>query len=126
MLFDEKERLLFTGDTFYLGALYAHFNSMLLGKADIYQYRETMKRLTGLIPEIDWLVCSHNDLLVSPVYLQKAYEAFDDVLKGRAVPVQEDVGLHSHGQRKEESAPLQFQFDGFSIIVNREDLKARA
>ncbi len=123
MLLDEENRMLFTGDAFYLGALYAHFDGAFLGRSDFGQYLDTFDRLRGLIPKLDCLVCSHNDPLVSPEYLQKAYEAFRAIAEGRAEPEGGDIGLHGHGQ--EEAEPLHFRFDGFSAIVNRKDFPGR-
>ena len=51
MLYDEENKILFTGDTFYLGALYAHFDCDEFGHGSVEQYCETMKRLAAEIPE---------------------------------------------------------------------------
>lgn len=120
MLFDEKNRMLFTGDTFYLAGIYTHFCSEFLGSSNFKMYLESLEKLQAYIPKLDWLVCSHNDILVEAGYLRTGYEAFKSIADGTAVPDDvDDVGLHGHGQDSE--LPLQFTFEGFTVYVNRKD-----
>lgn len=115
MLWDRENRLLFTGDTFYLGALYAHFDSEFLGKSNFQDYKNTFERIKELEPQLDFIICSHNDMLVAPKYLSLAYEAFASIEQGAARPDGGDIGLHGHGQGK--AVTPQYFFDGFSVIT---------
>ena len=69
MLFDEKNRILFTGDTFYKGALYAHFEGDFYGNSNIQTYYNTISELVKLIPRLNHLYCSHNEPVVNPEIL---------------------------------------------------------
>ena len=105
MLLDKKNRSLFTGDTFYPAALYAHFNDDCCGHSDLALYASTMKKLTGFVPSLDYLYCSHNIPLVEPTALNRAAEAFQRVLAGRA-----PYKLDQQGLRR-------YEFTDFAIIT---------
>ncbi len=119
MLLDRKARILFTGDTFYLGALYAHFNDDFYGYSSFPQYCETLERLTGLKDNIEWLYCSHNDMMVPSEMLLQVHKAFRDIKGKRRPASQGKAGLHTY--ENDEKKLLQYQFDGFSVIVRCSD-----
>jgi glyoxylase-like metal-dependent hydrolase (beta-lactamase superfamily II) len=99
-LLDRENRLLFTGDTFYLAPLYTH-----LPGSSFDDYAKTAERLAGLAGEIDAAITSHNVPKVDSGYLSALGQAFADIQAGRAT----DVTV-SDGNRE-------FHFDGFSVIV---------
>ena len=101
-LLDRKNRLLFTGDTFYLAPLYTHLEG-----SDFNAYRETAHRLAGLADEVDFLLTAHNVPVVDSKYLMALKLAFDSVAKGEGNPVQTDGNL-------------EYPFSGFSIVVKAE------
>lgn len=105
MLLDRKHRLLFTGDTFYPAALYAHFADDFYGCSNPRTYFSTLTGLIKLIPELAYLCCSHNLPLVDPAYLGYTAEAFRLIHENRAV-----YQLDSQGLRR-------YDFHGFSIIT---------
>jgi glyoxylase-like metal-dependent hydrolase (beta-lactamase superfamily II) len=98
-LLDRENRLLFTGDTFYPDALYAH-----LGNSDVEVYTETANRLAQLVEEVDHLLPSHNEPLMPSIYLERMREAFESV-KNETTPF-----VLTDGNRE-------YKFDGFSILV---------
>ncbi len=101
-LLDRKNRLLFTGDTFYLAPLYAHLEG-----SSFPDYVRTASRLAGFADEVDQIVMSHNVPLASSRYLLEMDRAFQSILQGN------EVYLISDGNRE-------YPFGNFSIIVKGE------
>ena len=98
-LLDRENRLLFIGDTFYTGALYAH-----LPGSEFAVYRETARRLAELRDEVDFLLPAHNEPLVTSEYLDRMRDAFD------AVAASEAEFVITDGNRE-------YSFEGFSILT---------
>jgi glyoxylase-like metal-dependent hydrolase (beta-lactamase superfamily II) len=103
-LLDRENRLLFTGDTFYLAPLYTH-----LPGSSFDDYARTAARLADLADVIDAAITSHNVPRVDGAYMTALGRAFADIEAGRAT----DVTI-SDGNRE-------YHFDGFSIIVKDGD-----
>jgi glyoxylase-like metal-dependent hydrolase (beta-lactamase superfamily II) len=98
-LLDRENRLLFIGDTFYTGALYAH-----LPGSEFAVYRETAQRLAELRDEVDFLLPAHNEPLVTSEFLDRMRDAFD------AVAASEAEFVITDGNRE-------YSFEGFSILT---------
>jgi len=101
-LLDRANRMLFTGDTFYLAPLYAHLEG-----SDFLEYVATAKRLAGLVGQVDRLLTSHNVPVADAHYLTSlgaAFAAIDTAAAGDFVV--------SDGNRE-------YRFDGFSVIVGQ-------
>ncbi len=98
-LIDRKNRILFTGDTFYLAPLYTHIEG-----SDFEDYARSAARLAGLAGEIDIAITSHNVPVVDGSYMIALGYAFEQIEAGGAEFVVTD------GNRE-------YQFDGFSVIV---------
>ncbi len=101
-LIDRENRLLFTGDTFYLAPLYTHLEG-----SDFDLYAETARRLAGLAGDVDRVFTSHNVPVVEPRYLTELGAAFDAIVAGSADYVLTD------GNRE-------YDFGDFSVIVSNE------
>jgi len=101
-LFDRDNRILFTGDTFYLAPLYAHVSG-----SNFADYARSAARLAGLAGEIDIAVTSHNVPIVDGEYMIALGIAFEQIKAGTVEYVVTD------GNRE-------YQFDGFSVIVKGE------
>ena len=99
-LIDRDNRILFTGDTFYLAPLYTH-----LPGSDFDAYVETAARLAGLAGDIDRALTSHNVPVVDADYMTALGQAFADIEAGRATDVTVADGVR------------EYHFDGFSVIV---------
>jgi glyoxylase-like metal-dependent hydrolase (beta-lactamase superfamily II) len=99
-LIDRKNRILFTGDTFYLAPLYTH-----IPDARFDDYATTAARLSKLAGSIDEVLTSHNVPVVDSRYLTALGAAFADIRQGRA-------RYDTLGDGKYE-----YRFDGFSVIV---------
>lgn len=114
MLLDHKdgnnEGSLFTGDTFYPDWLFAFLDEPF-GKSDLQVYERTMRECAKLVPELDYLYCSHNQSLVRPEILYDVAKAFEAVNQG---------GLpHKQVELYDEALWL-YEFDGFAIVTSQE------
>lgn len=98
-LLDRDNRLLFTGDTFYLASLYTHLEG-----SDFDAYRRSAARLATLENDVDWLLTAHNVPRVAGTYLAKLSAAFEAIASGSADYVLAD------GYRE-------YDFGEFSVIV---------
>ena len=101
-LLDRENRILFTGDTFYLAPLYTHVDG-----SDFEDYANSAARLAGLAGEIDIAITSHNVAIVDGSYMIALGRAFEEIKAGTAEYMMTD------GNRE-------YQFDGFSVIVKDE------
>lgn len=115
MLYDEKNKILFTGDTFYLGALYAHFDCDAFGKSNIEKYYKTMNGLLERCSDVEALYCSHNDFIADPIKIAETALALKNILSSCADTKKETHAGHTY---LEDGTKLrEYGFDGFSIIV---------
>ena len=94
---DTQYDLLFTGDTFYPGVLYAHFQ-----ESNLNDYIKSVHYLVGLADEIDHLCPAHNEAYVAKEFLFSVAEAFDHIKNNRKV-------------KSDESNKTEYSFIGFSI-----------
>ncbi len=97
--YERENRILFTGDTFYLAPLYTHADG-----SDFEDYAKSAARLAG---EIDIAITSHNVPIVDGSYMIALGSAFEEIKAGTAEYMMTD------GYRE-------YQFDGFSVIVKGE------
>ena len=102
-LIDRENRILFTGDTFYLAPLYTHIPG-----SNFDDYARSAARLAGLAGDIDAALTSHNVPVVDASYMTALGQAFADIQSGAATEFKV-----SDGNR-------QYMFDGFSVIVSGE------
>jgi glyoxylase-like metal-dependent hydrolase (beta-lactamase superfamily II)/membrane-bound inhibitor of C-type lysozyme len=100
-LLDRENRLLLTGDSFYLAPLYTHLEG-----SDFLDYARTAARLAGLADDIDAALTSHNVPVVEPHYMTALGDAFAAIENGTASDY-----VMADGFRE-------YHFDGFSIIVD--------
>lgn len=117
MLFDEENRLLFTGDTFYPGALYAHFDNDEFGKFSMADYIASFERMSELIPRLDYLMCSHRDFTAPPVKLKEAANALKAIDAGEVLD-ERDVD-EGHTYLEDGSRLCEALFDGFSVVYKK-------
>jgi glyoxylase-like metal-dependent hydrolase (beta-lactamase superfamily II) len=103
-LLDRDNRLLFTGDTFYLATLYTHLEG-----SDFDAYADTARRLAGLANSVDVALTSHNVPVVAAGYMAALGAAFAAIQAGTAA----DLSI-SDGFRE-------YFFDGFSIMTRDPD-----
>lgn len=98
-LLDEKNGLLFTGDTFYLGPIYLY-----RPETDLDAYVASVRRLAAMAPHLELLLPAHNVPVADPAYLPKVVTAIQQVRRGEVKPVAKD-GKH------------EYVFDGFSFLM---------
>ncbi|MET3289248.1 UNVERIFIED_CONTAM: glyoxylase-like metal-dependent hydrolase (beta-lactamase superfamily II) [Brevibacillus sp. OAP136] len=106
MLHDEENRILFTGDTFYPGALYAHFDEPFYGKSNLEIYLNSLRNIANdVVPHIDYLYCSHNVPVNEPRLVEEAMKALQAILDQKASYQVDGSGLR------------RYDFDGFAVIT---------
>jgi glyoxylase-like metal-dependent hydrolase (beta-lactamase superfamily II) len=98
-LLDEKNGLLFTGDTFYLGPIYLY-----RPETDLDAYVASVQKLAAMAPRLQILLPSHNTPVADPGYLLKVVTAIQQVRRGEVKPVATD-GKH------------EYIFEGFSFLM---------
>lgn len=98
-LLDRKNRLLFTGDTFYLGPIY-----LFTEETSLDAYAKSVARLAKLAPKLELLLPAHNVPVASPEYLERLQKAVESVRSGAAK-------AQVTGGRRE------YSFDGFSLVL---------
>ena len=118
MLYDEANKILFTGDTFYLGALYAHFDCPEFGRGNIEHYAATMDKLVREIPQDVQLYCSHNDFIAPGSKLRETAEALHTIRAGQ-VSGEHGVAI-GHTYLEEGKAIAEYPCDGFSIVYRKD------
>jgi len=115
MLYDENNKILFTGDTFYLGAFYAHFDCDEFGKSNVEDYYRTMNCLLERCSDIKALYCSHNDFSADPIKITETALAFKSILCSCSDTEKETHAGHTY---LEDGTKLkEYGFNGFSIIT---------
>jgi len=98
-LLDEKNGLLFTGDTFYAGPIYLY-----RPETDLDAYVSSVQKLAAIAPHLQLLLPSHNVPVADPSMLPKVVSAMQQVRRGEVKPVAKD-GKH------------EYAFEGFSFLM---------
>ncbi|UCE39817.1 MAG: MBL fold metallo-hydrolase [Candidatus Aminicenantes bacterium] len=107
-LLDKKNRLLFCGDFFYSGPLYAFEEDV-----NIQDYITSLENLIKRIDEFDFLCPSHNVPWVKSDILLKVQDAFEDIMRGKG--------------RYEESENLRrYYFGDFDVIIRVDMIKEKS
>lgn len=104
-LLDRANRMIFTGDTFYLAPLYTHLEG-----SDFNRYVQSAERLAGLAGAYDHALTAHNVPVVDGDYLVAMAAAFKAIKSG------------SINEYTVTDGNRQYFFDGFSIIVDPADI----
>jgi glyoxylase-like metal-dependent hydrolase (beta-lactamase superfamily II) len=99
-LLDEKNGLLFTGDSFYAGPIFLY-----RPETDLDAYVASMKKLAAMAPRLQLLLPAHNEPVADPSYLSKVVDAIQQVRSGKVQPTQRPDG------KKE------YKFEGFSFLM---------
>jgi glyoxylase-like metal-dependent hydrolase (beta-lactamase superfamily II) len=103
-LLDRTHRILFTGDHFFPGPLYAHPHDV-----NIDDYIASNKKLVERLDEFDYLCSGHNDPWVKSDVLIRVDEAFETIFSG--------------GGRYDENEGLRrYYFDGFDVLIRTDQI----
>ncbi|MEP6390523.1 MAG: MBL fold metallo-hydrolase [Halioglobus sp.] len=103
-LLDRHNRMLFTGDTFYLAPLYSHLQG-----SNFQDYVTSAAKLRSFQPLVDTLVTSHNVPTAEASYLGRLDDAMQSILAGDVKYVETD------GARE-------YDFGRFSVITHNPPL----
>jgi glyoxylase-like metal-dependent hydrolase (beta-lactamase superfamily II) len=102
-LLDEKDGLLFTGDSFYLGPIY-----LFRPETDLNAYVASMQKLAAMADHLKLLLPAHNTPVADPSYLPKVVKAIQQVRRSEVKSVPKD------GRRE-------YVFGGFSFLMRAEN-----
>lgn len=83
MLLDSDNKTLFTGDTYYPGHLYAHYEGDFYRNSNVEIYADTMAAVSLLADELVSLHPSHNDPVCDPQMLKKTAAALRKLADGK-------------------------------------------
>ncbi len=86
-LVDRANGLLWTGDTYYQGALWLY-----VPETDLDAYERSMARLVALAPNLKQLLPAHNTANVAPARLAVALGAVQKMRTGKVAPTAEESG----------------------------------
>ena len=100
-LLDEKNGLLFTGDTFYPGPIFLY-----RPETDLDAYVASVKKLAALTPRLQLLLPAHNVPVAEPSYLPRVVEAMEQVRSGKV------KGTPREGKQE-------YSFSGFSFLLSK-------
>ena len=100
-LLDRKNRLLFTGDSFYSGPIYLYSP-----ETNFTQYAASVKRLVALRGQLDFLLTSHNEPVSNAASLNALHAAVEQIRSGKMKPMDKE-GLD------------EYFFQTFSILLKR-------
>lgn len=103
-LLDKKHRILFTGDHFFPGPLYAHARDV-----NINDYIASNEKLVERIDEFDYLSSGHNDPWVKSDVLIRVSNAFETILDGK-------------GKYDENEGLRRYYFDGFDVLIRTDQI----
>lgn len=98
-LWDEKNGLLFTGDTFYAGPIW-----LFRPETDLDAYLASVKKLAALAPGLQVLLPAHNIPVAEPSYLPRVVEAMEQVRRGEL-------------KSTPKNGKQEYSFEGFSFLM---------
>lgn len=107
-LFDRQFGLLFTGDTYYPGSMFASDED-----ADFPVYLRSLQYLCGLLDQVSALCPAHNEASLPPDRLPVVLAAFESAADARAP--------FTRGENGERL----YAFDGFRLILSEAALRGR-
>ncbi len=102
---DRGSRILFSGDHFFPGPLYAHAPDVNMA-----DYIASNRKLVRRLNEFDHICSGHNDPWVDKEVLPRVSLAFEAIYAGQGNYV-EDRGLRRYG------------FDGFDVLIREEEVE---
>ncbi|MFC1492367.1 MBL fold metallo-hydrolase [candidate division KSB1 bacterium] len=102
---DKENRILFTGDMFFPGPLYAFGDDV-----NIDDYIASIKKLEARLDEYDYLCSGHNNPWVKSEVITRVRMGFEDVMAGK-------------GEFNEQQGVRRYFFDGFDILIRADMIK---
>jgi len=98
-LLDSRDDILFTGDAFYPGMMYGHFED-----SNFDDYQSSMRYLVGLLDQVSHLCPAHNEAYVPKEVLLRVQDAFGQIASGQApYDIEDDARV--------------YHFEGFGVML---------
>jgi glyoxylase-like metal-dependent hydrolase (beta-lactamase superfamily II) len=102
-LLDEKQRLLFVGDTFYQGPILLY-----RPETNLQDYLISLEKLTKFSTKVDCILPGHNIPNVEPKLVIKAAEAMREVMNGKSIRKKTDDGKYD-----------EYSYGEFSFVIDQ-------
>ncbi len=106
-LLDRANRMMWTGDLFFPGPLYAYSEDV-----DLDLYVASLNTIANLVGDFDYVLSGHNDPWVPSEVIPRVGEAFETIFQGG-------------GEFSESDGLRRYRFDGFDILVQAAEVHAR-
>jgi len=104
-LLDNKYKILYTGDHFFPGPLYAYSEDV-----NIEDYIKSTDKLIQRLDEFDYLCSGHNDPWIESTVLVRVKKAFGKVFNNKGNFTENNQGLR------------RYYFNGFDILITKEQI----
>jgi len=106
-ILDRANRVFWTGDTFYPAPIYVYSPTTSLD-----QFIDSFSKMSELLPDVDWVMPSHNEPRVEKSLIRECHEAAVSIREGTAGPYEAGTanGVKVH----------RYDYDRFSLIVGAE------
>ena len=82
MLLDMDNKMLFTGDSYYPGHLYAHYEGTFYGNSNIETYAKSIEKISLLVKDLSSIHPGHNKPVDDPKVLEKLAKALRALREG--------------------------------------------
>ncbi|CAF1557640.1 unnamed protein product [Adineta steineri] len=102
-LLDEKERLLFVGDTFYQGPILLY-----RPETNLKDFLQSLEKLAKISTKVDLILPGHNIPNVEPNLLIKAAKAMREILDGKEISKKTDDGKYD-----------EYSYGEFSFVLDQ-------
>ncbi|CAF4203595.1 unnamed protein product [Adineta steineri] len=102
-LLDEKERLLFVGDTFYQGPILLY-----RPETNLEDFLQSLEKLAKISTKVDLILPGHNIPNVEPNLLIKAAKAMREILNGKEISKKTDDGKYD-----------EYSYGEFSFVLDQ-------
>ena len=88
ILIDRKNKLMWTGDSYYSGPIW-----LFAQETNLHHYQQSLEIMISESKEIDWLLPAHNTPLAIPTLLPKVLQGIKDIIAGNSNSIPQGEGM---------------------------------
>ena len=123
MLYDLDNHVLFVGDCYYNGPLFAQMDDPHFGRSSLESYYLSMEKVVSKYENAEYVYSSHNEIMVNFRKLVELREALDKIRRG--VAAGKEVSGTTYNYYGDSQPLLKYQFDDFYVIVDAASMEVR-
>lgn len=101
VLIDRKNRLMWTGDTYYSGPIW-----LLFKETNLRHYEQSLEKMIAKSDDIEWLLPAHNTPLADPKLLPEVLKSIKQVISGQIEPIPQGDGIVEY--KTDKNLPFSF------------------